>query len=79
MATEYHDLTKEQRSAITRVKRALENLKKHGMIVVMVDGTPCVYSKEDYDNASDVDCGFNGVKINEEQINYLDTLSNIVH
>jgi hypothetical protein len=79
MATEYCDLTKEQKSAITRVKRALENLKKHGLVVIMVDGTPCVYSKEDYDNASDVDCGFIGISIGEEQIDYLDTLSNIIH
>lgn len=80
---EYKEITTEQKRAITRARKALENLADKGLLVVMMDGTPQVFLKEDYDEANEtgtIDCGFSGVRDeNGAQFESFGQLSNIIH
>jgi len=71
--------TKEQKSAIRRAKKALKEFKKLGLIAFASEGTLEVHHIENYDNATNVDSGFGGLFVDDEQIQPIDDLGEISH
>lgn len=80
---DYLDLTKEQKNAISRAKRAMKALSDSGLVVIMQDGSAHIHYQENYDYCNEhgnIDCGFTGLTDEKgEQISNLARLTNIIH
>jgi len=71
--------TKEQLSAIRRAKKALGEFKKLGLIAFAHEGSLVVHYQENFDNASNIDSGFTGISIGNEQVKSIEDLGYIAH
>lgn len=75
------EISKEQYSAIASLKKSFKKIRDSGLIVIMVDGTGQIFFREDYENRSDLDCGYVGLFVDDAVVDSIASLksSDVIH